>query len=123
MKSAGKAMSRNPYAMAAKTVGIKLVPGKKPPKRIPKDPDGWKLKPKPKENWVKDRLKETKGSFIPTSREIKRMEEEERGLSKEELSGERGIMPREPIGASFKSEEPFPGYNKLTPEEKKRLRR
>tara|TARA_Y100000593_G_scaffold94240_1_gene192363 strand:+ start:805 stop:987 length:183 start_codon:yes stop_codon:yes gene_type:complete len=56
MKSAGKAMGRNPYVIAAKTVGIKLVPGKKPPKRIPKDPDGWKLKPKRKENWVKETL-------------------------------------------------------------------
>ena len=49
-------MGRNPYVIAAKTVGIKLVPGKKPPKRIPKDPDGWKLKPKRKENWVKETL-------------------------------------------------------------------
>ena len=60
MKSAEKAMRKTPYAIAAKTVGINLFPGKKPPKRIPKDPDGWILKPKPKEYWVRATLRRRK---------------------------------------------------------------
>jgi hypothetical protein len=58
MKGAGKAARYHPAMIAAKTVG--LTPGKKPPKRIPKNPDGWKLKPKPKENWVRNTLRRRK---------------------------------------------------------------